>query len=516
MISKREEAKLLREQMILEKDQQLSGEADDYYDQYLSNLSQSQLEELFHQSNKAGQSGKNFKIPSLTSLCSEVLAKHIDQVEATGDLSVEAKTELAMHLSKLRKLTSPNLLLIINGNREEAPNDPMNSIGMSCLILHDCSSIDEDTMIKAICNANGFFATNLTTPNPSQISMASKFEPSLKTLILKNCGHAFTSWMVSRLNHYGVLKHLEYLTLAGLYRLSDQSLSDLFFGLSHSPSNSSINRLRGIDLSYSMSLNSLGLTSILNTSPHLTTLILDNTHLDQASLLLLCARQYDIPHLTELSMSGVMSLTDSILAFLLSADSAHLLNDESFDHEVAIPSCPPPTSSVMKPLGQRLKLLNLKACHMLSDGCFIAIRSFCSEIMDLNLSAIKSFTAPVNLLGLFISQVHLLLTSLIFLLTSLLLTLSLSLECNSDGAFSESFVISLTSSLHRLQSSTLGSLRSLELCYRRSDPRGLSALKFLQLFTPRIGLFGNLWLFQADQSLLDCNQTSLSPFSALS
>lgn len=409
MISKRENAKLLREQMISDKDQQLSvqeegeEEEEDDCDRYLSNLNQSQLEELFSQSNPTKQHGKYFKVPSLSSLCSELLAKHIDQVEATGDLSVEAKTELAMYLSKFRKLTSQNLLLVINGTRcQEVETDPTQSLGMSCLILHDCSSVDEDAMIKAICNASGLFATNLTIPNPSQISIGSEFEPSLKSLILKNCGHSFTPWMVTRLNHYGVLRNLEYLTLAGLYRLSDQSISDFFSGLRHPSSNSC--RLRGVDLSYSMALNSLGVTAIISTCPHLTSLVLDHTHLDQSSLLLLCARQYDIPHLTELSLSGVTSLTDPILAFLLSADSAHL-NGERFDQDVKIPSCPTPTSSIMKPLGQRLKLLNLKACHMLSDGCFIAIRSFCSEIMNLNISSIKSFTSPVNLLGLFVSQV---------------------------------------------------------------------------------------------------------------
>jgi hypothetical protein len=455
MISKREEAKLLRERLISEKDQQLSVEEDDY-DHFLSNLNQTQLEELFHQSNQARQSGKYFKVPSLTSLCSEFLAKHIDQVEATGDLSVEIKTELAMHLSKFRKLTSPNLLLIINGTRgQEVQTDLMtHSIGMSCLILHDCSSIDEDTMIKAICNANGLFATNLTTPNPSQSIVGSEFEPSLKSLILKNCGHSFTSWMVSRLNYYGVLRNLEYLTLAGLYRLSDQSISDFFSGLRY-PSSNSCNRLRGVDLSYSMSLNSIGLTSILNTCPHLTTLILDNTHLDQSSLLLLCARQYDIPHLTELSLSGVTSLTDSILAFLLSADSTHL-GGEVLDQEVEIPSCPPPTSSVMKPLGQRLKLLNLKACHLLSDGCFIAIRSFCSEIMNLNISSIKSFTSPVNLLGLFVSQVlHRTSPS-----RSSSSRFTLFVEFDPFGEF---FAPSLPSSLNRLKSSTFISVWTLKL-----------------------------------------------------
>jgi hypothetical protein len=415
MISKREEAKLLREQRLLEKDQEDTLEDD--YDQFLSHLNHTHLEELY-QANQNTVKGKNLQIPSLTNLCIELLAKHFDDVESTGTLSVETKTELAIQLSKLRKLTCSNLLFLLNGTREQLLSDDEMRIeelmGMSCLILHDCSSIDEETMIKAICNANGVFGKYLSSPEPTSLTMRPEDQPTLKTLILKNCGHSFTAWMTSRLNHYHVLRNLEYLTLAGLYRLSDQAISDFFTNLSHSassPSSSSLsfssgrvrNYLRSLDLSYCSSLNTLGLTSILNTSPHLTTLVVDYTPLDRSALLILCARQYDLPHLTELSVSGVIALTDPILAFLLSGDTSHAKDDPTLQGE-EIPSCPQQTSSSMKPFGQRLRILCVKECHLLSDACFISIRTFCSELMNLNLSSIKSFNSPVSLLGLFISH----------------------------------------------------------------------------------------------------------------
>jgi hypothetical protein len=422
MISKREEAKLLREQKISEKGQEDATEDD--YDQLLSHLSHSHLEELY-QANQITAKGKNNHIPTLTTLCVELLAKHFDQVESTGTLSVETKTELAIHLSKLRKLTCSNLLFLLNGTRvppttesslSHSQDDMMieqHLSGVSCLILHDCSSIDEETMIKAICHVNGFYGQNLSSPEPSALSMGPDEEPTLKTLILKNCGHSFTAWMTSRLNHYQVLRNLESLTLAGLYRISDQALSEFFTNLnrplsrelsSSSSHERKSNALRSIDLSYCSSLNSLGLSSIVDTSPHLTTLVLDYTSIDQSSILLLCARQYDLPHLTELSMSGVIALTDPLLAYLLSGDSSHAKNEPSLEGE-EIPSCPQQTSSSMRPLGQRLRLLCVKECHLLTDACFISIRTFCSDIMDLNLSSIKAFSSPVSLLGLFISQV---------------------------------------------------------------------------------------------------------------
>lgn len=411
MIANREEAKRIREQQLLDKSNENENIGDDY-DKIEKDMTINQLESLYN-TNIVNNNEKTNQVPTLSRLCAEVLAIHFDHVEATGELSVETKTDIAMYLSKLRKLTSTNFLLLINGTREVNPDNFIGIPGISCLILPDCSSIDEETMIKGICNANGLYDKNLTTSTPTPLPSNNKdFLPSLKILNLKNCGHSFTAWTTTRLNYYQVLSQLEFLTIGGLYRITDQSLSEFFLTLHNSQTlshNSTKNKnlLKLLDVSYSSSFKTLSLQSVLNTSPHLTTLILDYTQIDRSSLLLLCSKQYDIPHLNELSLNGICSLTDSILAYLLSADYLHMLNDPSYFEGDDIPICPSPTSSIMRPLGQRLHLLGLKECNSLTNDSLISIRSFCFNLKSLNLSSIISFDSPVSLLGLFISQVNL-------------------------------------------------------------------------------------------------------------
>lgn len=415
MIAKREEAKRIREKQLEDKSNENENEniCDDNYDKIEKDMTLNQLESLYNTNINNSNNGKTNQLPSLSRLCAEVLAIHFDQVEATGELSVETKIDIAMYLSKLRKLTPNNFLLLINGTRDVNPDNFQGIPGMSCLILPDCSSIDEETMIIGICNASGLYDKNLTTSTPSSLPSNFKdFSPSLKILNLKNCGHSFTAWTTARLNYYQVLSQLESITIRGLYRITDQSLSEFFTTLStsHSSSTSTThstkkkNLLKSIDVSDSSSFKSLSLQSIIHTSSHLITLILDYTQVDRSSLLFLCSKQYDIPYLTELSLHGINSLTDCILAYLLSADYLHVFHDPNHIEGEDIPICSSPTSSFMKPIGQRLTLLGLKDCNSLTNECLISIRSFCFDLRNLNLSSIKSFNSPVSLLGLFVSQ----------------------------------------------------------------------------------------------------------------
>lgn len=260
---------------------------------------------------------------------------------------------------------------------------------MTDLILPDCSEIDEDAIVKAISNASGYNETKEGNQNSP-----------LKTLSLHHCGHCFTSWSVQQLLNRGVLSGISLLTLTGLYRLNDTTCAQLIHGIaSVTPNPTSLSAvppassLRHLDLSYAMGLGSQTLTTISNNATTLSRLILDYTNLSRESILILCASCYAMPCLSELSLAGQDTLTDSLFAYLLDGDAIAFQNRDG-DIPPWIPRCPSPTSSVHIPFGPRLSLLSIRECHSLSNPALATIHTFCRKLQHLDLSGVINFTAP--------------------------------------------------------------------------------------------------------------------------
>ncbi|PFH53518.1 hypothetical protein AMATHDRAFT_187532 [Amanita thiersii Skay4041] len=121
------------------------------------------------------QSFEEKRFPSLVSICIKIVTKHIEDVEALGDIGAVNMEAIAKALAKNRCLTPDNAHLFF-------------SVENVNLVLYDC--------------------TKLTTPVLESLSM---LNPNLNSLRLDFCGHLDTQTFMTMSNHLPHLKRIELL-----------------------------------------------------------------------------------------------------------------------------------------------------------------------------------------------------------------------------------------------------------------------------------------------------------------
>lgn len=333
---------------------------------------------------------------SLAQMCVLVLSNHFDDIEPEDlqYLSTQAREQIAIQLAKLTKCT----------------NDVVLKLAVSacqCLVLPECSSIDEDTMIRAIERTAGLAASTAiasSSEGEGEGETASADHSSqtiIRVLRLKNCGRNFSDRTCATIP-YRTKQHLEVLQATGCYRLSDSGLIELL-----SPCTES---LMSLDLTCNSRLSVDGLRAI-RTMVNLQELVLDHcSHLsdhdilqlvdccDDSSLmveevhssLLAAARGVDG---AESMLLPIVPSTRGALGALTSLSFAGLT--ELTDRSVSL---------VLAALGPQLTDLNLSRCIQLTDTVILAMRSYCTRLRTLQLSMLPYITATA-IIALFICKV---------------------------------------------------------------------------------------------------------------
>ena len=183
MIAQREEARAARLEALAHQgmaDESVEEEREaDVYELILQSL----------QWSPQGSFKMTVEVPTLTSLCINVLVANFEVVEELGDLSEESRRLLLERLAVARKLTPEALRVVLDVAL------PMN------LVIPECSTLSEESL------------QNLFARYPSN---------ELKAIRLTNCGFGFSD--TTAVKAEAVCTAIEVLQLTGMYRISDSSL----------------------------------------------------------------------------------------------------------------------------------------------------------------------------------------------------------------------------------------------------------------------------------------------------
>jgi hypothetical protein len=368
LIAKREEAKKARQENIENSNQSnlvsVNGDVElDEYDRVFKNLewpsgtSASPSNQFNSLSNKS-------KLLSLQDLCMETLVLNFNLIRHQVDaLSYDMKNSLLSDLSKVMLITDEVASL-------------MTTKSCRSLFIPQCSNISEEMLIQLLektstvkLDSNSAF-TQLQKPKSKtkqldDIDEDIVFEHEhMQTIQLVNTGHSFTDRVAAfLLNRVQTLESLE---ITGCYKLTDESLSRLLTACRDSllHLNLSTNSRVGVK-----SLKALNLTVLKS-------LTLDNcVHLTDEDLsCILPDSEHELKSsssLTALSLNGLEMITDSLMV------------------------------NVLKRYGGNLQSLSIGRCLSLSDKSLVAIRCYCANLKELNLSGLMSITTP-SLIGLFL------------------------------------------------------------------------------------------------------------------
>lgn len=147
MISNRDEARKQREETIrkgdIQNDSDKIGVDSDEYDKMLKASKSSYTKSIAqHQDCK-----HKAHISSLVDISLNYIVQHFEQVVDLGNLSVGLRSSLATELAKRRLLTPSAVKLIA------VP-------GLNCLLLPECSSLDEDLLSQLISQLSSFSGTS--------------------------------------------------------------------------------------------------------------------------------------------------------------------------------------------------------------------------------------------------------------------------------------------------------------------------------------------------------------------
>lgn len=390
IMAQREEAKRVREEAIS------SRAATDRPMVTLADAYDKLIQEVNASTATAMSSSGNFllykPILSLAQMCVLVLSSHFDDIEPVDlqYLSSQAREQIAIQLAKLTKCTNEVALKLAVS-------------ACQCLVLPECSSIDEDTMIRAIERTAGLI-TSTVSASPSQQEERTVSAGDLQTirvLRLKNCGRNFSDRTCATIP-YRSKQHLEVLQLTGCYRLSDGGLSELL-----SPCTES---LMSLDLTCNSRLSVDGLRSI-RTLANLQELVLDHcSHLSDYDILQLvdCCGDSSLMveevHTSLLAAARVTDGADSMLLPIVPSTRGALGSLSSLSFVGLTEVTDRSVSLVLAALGPQLTDLNLSRCIQLTDTAILAMRSYCTRLRALQLSMLPYVTATA-IIALFICKV---------------------------------------------------------------------------------------------------------------
>jgi DNA repair protein RAD7 len=344
IMAKREIAKIAREEEILAREEGsiTNLEEMDEYDKILNELKWLPKSKSFEYSGKMG-----LPIPSLSTLCTNVLVSLFDNIESIDCLSKEMVEPLAIELAKQRKLNSDTVLLFAS-----------TSSTWDSLVLPECSDLSDEKFSEIF----------------ARISNNERFLIELK---LNNCGHGFTSKISKDILKGNYFQELQVLKLTGLYRLSDEFLVPLL---------DSAIKLTNLDLTCNSRIRKDCILSI-NKLKYLTSICFDQ-----------CSHLTDdiINHLGLISNNNDNEINELEIANILPLLSKLSLADlfEISDNSII---------KLIKKFGNMLTYLNISGCLLLTDNVLIAIREHCNHLSHLNLADLVLLSSEA-LIGLFINN----------------------------------------------------------------------------------------------------------------
>jgi len=393
IMAQREEAKRVREEAISSRatDRPMVTLAD-AYDKLIQEVNASTATTL----SSRGDFLLYKPILSLAQMCVLVLSSHFDDIEPVDlqYLSSQAREQIAIQLAKLTKCTNEVALKLAVSACE-------------CLVLPECSSIDEDTMIRAIERTAGLTTSTVSassSPSPSQQeerTMSAGDLQTIRVLRLKNCGRNFSDRTCATIP-YRLKQHLEVLQLTGCYRLSDGGLSELL-----SPCTES---LMSLDLTCNSRLSVDGLRAI-RTLANLQELVLDHcSHLSDYDILQLVdccgdpSLMVEEVHASLLAAARGADGADSMLLPIVPSTRGALGSLSSLSFMGLTEVTDRSVSLVLAALGPQLTDLNLSRCIQLTDTAILAMRSYCTRLRALQLSMLPYVTATA-IIALFICKV---------------------------------------------------------------------------------------------------------------
>ncbi|CAI5537407.1 unnamed protein product [Closterium sp. Naga37s-1] len=277
---------------------------------------------------------------SLYSLCLDMVSAHIEALESLEGVPDGVRRDLSACLSAQRRLDGPALLLLVGGVAAE-------------LAVADCSLVGEADLHRA-----------LLTCHPAKLELVD----------LSMCGRSLsdTCFTTTLLRAPASLPALRSLSLQGAYRLSDTSLPPLALS---APS------LAHLSLLHCPLLSAPAVSTLLSSlASSLKTLRLDGCTQLSAHALLPGLRA--LTGLTCLSLAGVPSVTDAVLADLLPAVGGHL-RDLSLAHCEVVTDESMAAAAVHAP---SLTALDLSHLPLLSDDSLHSLCSAQLKLRSLNLT----------------------------------------------------------------------------------------------------------------------------------
>ncbi|CAI5476301.1 unnamed protein product, partial [Closterium sp. Yama58-4] len=289
---------------------------------------------------RSGGGGSGRAPRSLYSLCLHVVSEHIEALESLEGVPDGVRRDLSACLSALRRLDGRALALLVGGVAAE-------------LAVADCSLVGEADLHRA-----------LTMCDPAKLELVH----------LSMCGRSLSDTCLTStlLRAPASLPALRSLSLQGAYRLSDAALPPLALA---APS------LAHLSLLHCPLLSSPAVSTLLSSlASSLKTLRLDGCSQLNARALLPGLKA--LTGLTCLSLAGVPSVTDAVLADLLPAVGGHL-KELSLAHCEAVTDESVAAAAAHAP---SLTALDLSHLPLLSDN---ALHSLCSaqlKLRSLNLT----------------------------------------------------------------------------------------------------------------------------------
>lgn len=222
---------------------------------------------------KATLDGQASLIPSLQDTCIKLIAKHIEDVEALGDIGQMNMDKICQIISRNRSLTNETVQLFFEAN-------------LKSLSLYDCAKIDT-----------------------IRLGQIAQFCPNLQFLRLHMCGQITDTNVLFFAKH---LKQLNHIILRGCFLVTIQAWTTFFSDLGP--------QLVGFEMSSSSRFNIETTQALVSHCPQLQTLSLAKlTHLTDEMVAALAPltslKTLDISH------SGAVITDQSVIALLASVGS---------------------------------------------------------------------------------------------------------------------------------------------------------------------------------------------------
>ncbi|KAF8533933.1 hypothetical protein BDD12DRAFT_897422 [Trichophaea hybrida] len=262
--------------------------------------------------------GETLGPKSLKEYCIRLIAKHIDDVEALGDIAMRDMDRIGQIISRNRSLNNNTIRLLL-----EPQGDRLN--------LYDCARVDA-----------------------TQLRNIGAFVPRLKHLSLHHAGR-MTDEVIS---YYAEkLTFLESLHIRGAFLISRQAYIDFFEFVGH--------RLKSLTLAATARTNQAVIEAIVNFCPNIESLNLSSLARFDDDCLRLLTKCTQLKSL-DISFAGG-EITDEAIVEVLNVIGSGLKELNLSGN----PSITTLTTSAIHACCAHLRVLNLSECELLTDSDII-------------------------------------------------------------------------------------------------------------------------------------------------